>query len=442
MKVFSIVSLVLLSLIIYLVTEQYFFCPVYTFEKQEPFSGDSIYNPYAHINDGKWIKCNFHAHVKCWNGFTNGKGTAEDIHAMYNKLKYDIHAVSNYQYIDTTRQRFANYISSYEHGYNTLKSHQLVIGAERVCWKDYMLPQSLSNKQHILDELDNSAPEAIVVLNHPLIRNGYTPSDVQYLTHYSCMEVLNPSCISTRVWDAALSNGKPVFIVGNDDCHNLSETERVGRMCTWIHPAQEGPKGILSALRTGAGFAMEVGRARMEQQRNGNDVIMPTLRHLFIKSDTVKAGFNLSAKTIVVSGQNGRILQQATDTNAIVFALHKNENYARITATYADGTQIFLNPVFRYSKSPLHQSSAKIDVPHTLWMRSAGIVILVFWLGFLFTHLFSGKFSIRLLPNISPGYGYISGFAFKNNKIRYRRHIGHRRRFFGNMAFERKAKAE
>jgi hypothetical protein len=135
MKTILIVLLVLASFIVLTATDQYFFCPVYSFAKAVPFNGDSIYNPYAASIQSGWVKCNFHAHAHCWDGITYGHGTPIDIHHVYNNLHYGVHAVSNYQSIDTASQSSPGYIGCYEHGYNMLKSHQLVIGANKVCFK-------------------------------------------------------------------------------------------------------------------------------------------------------------------------------------------------------------------------------------------------------------------------------------------------------------------
>lgn len=442
MKALRITLLILSSLIVIIIVDQYLFCPVYTFEKTTSFSGHSIYNPYASAIPEDWIKCNFHAHAHCWNGITNGKGTADDICNAYDKLHYGVRAISNYQYIDTTNQFSPNYISSYEHGYNVLKNHQLILGANTVCWKDYLLPQTLSNKQHILDNLNNTAPDGLVIINHPLLRNGYRFSDFKYLTHYSCMEVLNPSCNSSALWDECLSAGKPVFIIGNDDCHNVFDTNKVGRICTWINTTQPRQNNILQALKTGSGYAMRVGENLMEEERKGYNDSMPMLQKFVVKEDTVYAKFNLPANAIIVSGKHGALLHKISDTDAVSFRLDINEPYARITANYKNGTEVFLNPVFRYNKLPLYQAAAGIAATQTLWLRSAGMMILVLWFGFVLKRLFPKKIYHKLLPNISPGYGYISVINIKNSKVRARRPVWHFRGFFNNMDFERKSEVE
>ena len=211
------------------------FCPIYSFAPPRPFTGDSVYNPYAAMANGNWVKCNFHAHARSWHGVTNGNGTAADIHRIYGRLGYGVHAVSNYESIDTTFQSSPAYISAYEHGYNLLKTHQLVLNARTVCWKDYLLPQTINNKQNIINRIHETDSNAFISINHPLLRNGYNARDFTLLTKYNCVEVLNPACNSSSLWDVALSAGRPVFVMGDDDMHDVEDSSSIGDFCTWIN---------------------------------------------------------------------------------------------------------------------------------------------------------------------------------------------------------------
>lgn len=437
MKAFKIIWLVLLSAIISLIIDQYLFCPAYTFDNITPFSGDSIYNPYADAVGNKWVKCNFHAHDNCWDGITNGKGSSNDIYNKYNNLHYIIHAISNYQRIDTTHHYLPNYISSYEHGYNILKSHQLVLGANTVCWKDYFFPQTLNNKQHIIYCLHNASPNGLVIINHPMLRGNYSVMNLKYLTGYSCMEVLHPSGNSSVLWDAALSAGRPVFIVGDDDCHNVFDSTKVGRICTWVNVPALSESNVLQSLRKGNCYAVSVGKDVMRNERKGDDSKMPSLQQFMLKGNSIQARFSIAANEITVSGKNGHLLYRARNTNTVLFTLGKSEPYARITANYKDGTQILLNPVFRYTESPLLQSSASINTAQTSWRRLAGMAVLATWFGFLLKPFLPRKQQNKL-PNLSPEYEYISNLNTKNSKVWYGRPVWYFRRFFYNQGFERK----
>ena len=178
MKASIIVGFAILSIVFVLATDQYLFCPVFQFSPPQPFKGDSLYNPYKNVIPGNWIRCNFHAHTHCWGGLTNGCGTDTDIDSVYNSLHYGIHEVSNYEHIDTALPGDTQHINCYEHGYNIMKTHQLVIGASYVCLVDYLLLQTINNKQEILNLLDVDTG-AIVALTHPSIREAYMARDFQ-----------------------------------------------------------------------------------------------------------------------------------------------------------------------------------------------------------------------------------------------------------------------
>jgi hypothetical protein len=387
MRVLLPAFLVVASIVVVAATDQYLFCPIYTFKNTKPFSGDSIYNPYAAVLPQDWVRCNFHAHIHCWGGITNGHGSASTADSVYNSLHYGVHVISNYMRIDTTCHTEPFYVPGYEHGYNIRKNHQLVLGAAKVCWKDYLLPQTLNNKQDIINRL-SADTNTLVIVNHPMVRNGYSVRDFQYLTHYSCLDVLSPSCLSTAMWDAALSAGKPVFTTGNDDEHNIYDSNRVGWMCTWINVAEINKANTLNAIKTGKSYGMIVGKQTLLNQHKGKDFNLPFLQHLAMNGNTMNTKFNKPASKIIISGQNGRILHTAYDTDSVTYTLGKQEPYAREVAIFNDSTQIFLNPVFRYKTLPLYQAAVVVNKAQTLLFGTLGAIVLVLWFGVVFKVLF------------------------------------------------------
>ena len=444
MKILTFILLSLCSVIVVAVVDQYLFCPVYTFANATPFSGDSIYNPYAFYKQNNWVKCNFHSHIHCWEGVTYGYGTASDIHQAYNNLHYSVHAISNYQCIDTNAQSSPGYISSYEHGYNLLKSHQLVIGARDVCWKDYLLPQTISNKQEIFNRIRAADTSALISINHPMVRNGYGLSDIARLANYNCMEVLNPACNSSHLWDVALSAGKPIFIIGDDDAHNFADTNRVGKICTWINVPELNKKSILTALKTGCSFAMTAGSDLMQKERRHNNDSTPMLQNFIVHGNRIQVKFNLPAKKIRVIGENGRLLKEEANVDSLYFTLGAQEPYARIVVLYGNETQLLLNPVFRYHDSPLRQAAATINSKQTIILRSIGVVLIFFWFILLYSRLIPKKIKILPLQIIyKQNHGYESGNASpKIFQIWNRGFVRNVYRFFYNMAMQRKGETE
>jgi len=348
---------------------QYLFCPSFSFNSPQPFSGASFYNPYDSINAHDWKKCNFHAHTNAWHGMTHGTGTAKDVYHVYDSMNYAVHCVSDYQSINKTYANSPGYIPAYEHGYNTGKTHQLVLGSEKVKWIDYFFPQSLNNKQDVLNHLVDG--ENLVVVNHPSSFRGYSASDFRYLTNYNCMEVLSPYALSMACWDTALSNGKPVFIMGNDDEHNIFSKNSLARMCTCINASSTDQKTVLNAARKGKSYGMILGNCGKH---------LPVLNSLKLKGDTMLVEMSDPADQISFVGQNGKLLGKNKNTSSAKYVIQREDRYIRTIIDYGSITSIFLNPVFRYNKSKKISTPFQINAYETNMKRILGLSILAFWL--------------------------------------------------------------
>ena len=372
----------ILSLIIGIAVWQYLFCPQFDFTASTKFSGNRWYNPYAETNSSNWVKCNFHAHTTAWRGFTCGNGSARDIRSKYAEMNYGVHCVSDYQYINHEFSTDSNYIPAYEHGYNLMKAHQLVIGGDKVTWADFFFPQSLSNKQWVLNHLNQSSNE-VIVLNHPEVREAYTPEDMKFLTGYRCMEVLNPSAQSFTIWDAALSSGKAIFITGNDDVHNVLDRWDTGRFCTWLNLAKVNKQSVVAALNSGRGYGMEIGFIKKEDSNARRKRIrdaLPYLKSCQLQNDSLIVEFNQPASQIQFIGQGGKIIETKNDACKAIYTLNSNDCYIRIGAVFSDCVKIYLNPVFRYSSQPfIHQGGFALNKSRTIFMRSTGILVFMGW---------------------------------------------------------------
>jgi hypothetical protein len=378
MKALWLATIFLFTLAVLLLVNQFFFCPRFVFHDPVPFAGKTIYNPYATLKPNQWVKCNFHAHIKTWSGITNGHGNAGNVHNAYKSLKYGIHCISNYQEIDTSGSCNKSYIPAYEHGYNINKTHQLILGSNKVQWLDYLLPQSIDNKQDVLNHLKGG--NSLIILDHPEMRNGYAKSDLAWLSGYDCMEVLNPSVISTSQWDAALSAGKKVFIVGDDDLHNVLTKERLGKMCTYVNVRKNRKELVLNALKTGNSYGAVLG-----DEQNIDSV--PKLENFLLNQDTISIQVDQPAKEIVLTGQNGRILGKRFNSDHIRYTLKEKDHYARATFIYKNGTSLYLNPVFYLPESGYVNQKPFENLKATIFYRCLGITILLFWcilIGLLF----------------------------------------------------------
>ncbi len=356
--------------------------PLYKPAPEDPFAGRDWYNPYEQVHPGgRWLRANFHAHSNAWGFFTNGrKNTVKDILVKYDSLGYDIIGISDYQHITDslafagagTPSRSRLFIPVYEHGFNLLKTHQGSIGARKVYWNDFILPQTRSQKQHILNKLGERS--TLVTLNHPAWMHGYSPGHVRRLSGYHLFEVLNDFWISEGLWDVALSSGKPAMLIAGDDAHNVFKPTDLARDLTMIYNGAGGscgPENVYRALETGAAYGIEVtrrvARGSVLEKRACLDA-MPVLQSCRIQGDSLVVVLTGRARQFDFIGQNGTLLKRvpgmagraydiackanATDLAAMVsdsafYLLQAQDRYVRVKIALPDSSHLYLNPVMR-----------------------------------------------------------------------------------------------
>ena len=347
------IFLILLSLpslgISWLLIDQYVLCPTIQFPSSKPFAGENIYNPYQNIDSVDIAVANFHSHVKAWKGLTNGKGNGSDVWRRYDSLGYTFHALSQYFNIDTFNQHLGNYVPVYEHGMNFKKTHQLVIGAKSVLWKDYVFPQTIHNKQHIINKIAED-PNVLVVLNHPEMLDGYTKEDFQKLYNYDFIEILNPQAQSFSAWDVALSSGHPVFGLADDDVHNVFENKLLGRFYNVIYAAKSNRFGLVTSLKEGNYFTVwapenDEGLMQKREKIESNKKI---LKSVALQNNFIDIRFSRFIDTVKIIGQHGKLVDLQNMKNQVKYQFLPSDTYVRIELILNDGTRIFMNPFFRY----------------------------------------------------------------------------------------------
>lgn len=368
------ISLLFLVLIVLIVTIEYITCPVYRFQTRVAFSGSKFYNPYKGIDSAHWRKGNFQVQSYAWLGITDGrKNTNEEIYKVYKNLGYDIIATSDYQKINRYRSDNPSYIPVYEHGYSIKKNHQVLIGSKRVLWRDYPIFQSLSNKQHIINLLrkDNE----LIYIAHPKIRNGYWPEDMRLLANYDGIEVLNNLRISLKHWDAALSSGNYVTILGNDDAHDVSNPNEIGHHCTFINSPSTHKRDIIKSLKAGKAFGARIYRPYGEtfEEKIKRTKILPVINLVELKDDTLFIQFDSIAHEVRFIGQDGKLKKKSEQTNEAFYKIKTEDTYIRTEVEFPDQTVYYLNPVCRYSgDGPQKATSPEVDIYRTWLLRIVG----------------------------------------------------------------------
>jgi len=379
-RIFFKMLLWLISILILIIIVNYITSPVYILDKGVPFTGSKIYNPYSNMIGNNWRKANFQIQSYAWKGITSGRGnTNEKIHSRYESLGYDIIATSDYQKINRFKEDDPSYIPVYEHGYGIRKHHQVLIGSNKVLWKDYPIFQTLSNKQHILNLLRND--NELVIIAHPKLRNAYSLSDMKYLSNYDGIEVLNNYCTSFKYWDAALSTGHYVTVIGNDDAHDITNPNEIGRNCTFINSPSTDSEHILKALKQGNSYGASLSWSHGEpfDPKIERSKKIPNINSIdLLNGDTISISTSIIAKEFRFIGQEGETLKKEKKVKSALYRIKPEDTYIRTEIEFNDNTIFYLNAFCRTNgEIPGNRASPKIDTYRTWLLRILGFASLL-----------------------------------------------------------------
>jgi hypothetical protein len=389
LKWIGLALLAVIALVLAVQTWFYFTAPVYVFQPPEPFHGDQWYNPYAGMDSTHWRKANFHFHTREWGGITAGKGnTNEEFWSVYKSLGYDAPMISNYMRISEFNKDSAFYMGVYEHGIGVRKKHQILIGSKDVLWRDYSFFQNLHHRQHIIDLLrqDNE----IIALAHPGWENGYPADQIGMLSNYDMLESLDGNYRSIPQWDSALSAGRPVWLLADDDAHDISDPGEIGICITFINAPMNTSEELIKALKAGRSYGVDVFREKSETweeklryHRSG----MPYLHAADLRNDTLIVRVSDTAMKIAFIGQGGQIRKETQHATGAWYALQRTDTYIRAQIQFYNpkrepGTKMYLNPVIRYNgEQPVNVRTAEVNVERTWIFRlmSFGSLIMIGW---------------------------------------------------------------
>jgi hypothetical protein len=362
----------------------YALTPVYDFPDARPFEGEILHNPYADAT-GAWYKANLQAHSGAWGGTTDGALSPRDLHRVYDSLGYDVIGITNYMSVYASPVETESYIPMYEHGYNVWKRHHLAIGAREVVWRDYVLFQTISHKQHMLNALRPTTE--ILTIAHPKFMDGFVPEDFGYLTNYDYVEVLNHYRISLKHWDAALTAGEPVWGMGNDDSHDQRKASETGRYWNMIRAKSASAEDVLSALKEGSTYCVAGEGGAMD-----NGVVGVSVRPKGVLIELEKP-----ANSIRFVGSGGVVRDSVIGAKRAYYRFKPDDPYIRVEVANPK-TTFYLNPVYRRGEDARPPREATVNYPLSI----------LYWLAFLGAYF---------------GVGYL--FVRARNKRRERRRSGY-----------------
>jgi hypothetical protein len=342
---------------------------VYEFPEPRPFAGSAFFNPYRELT-GVWQRANLHAHGRPWQGFTTGEQNADEVVAAYRRQGYSVAGVSDYQHI--AAKDGTDTLPLYEHGYNLGKRHQLAVGARDVVWFDFPFAQTRSQQQFIIDLVGGSAD--LVAIAHPEGRDAYSLEDMQRLTGYQLLEVVNGPFIADKPWDAALSAGRPVWALANDDNHDLNERGRFNVAWNMIDARSASTADIVKALRAGRSYAV----LRTDEIPTADET---TVTAVELRDSTLTVTWAGAPSIVAFFGQNGEQRKSVRNVTGAAYTFDERDTYIR-AVIYSPRTIMFLNPVFRYDGVQVPAPAARIDAIAT-WTMRASVVGGVLALGLL-----------------------------------------------------------
>jgi hypothetical protein len=321
--------------------------PVYRFPPPTPFTGEAWLNPYAGVR-GPWLLANFHAHARAWLGLTNGHQSPSQLREAYRAQGYDVASVSNYMQVVHVGGDGPLEVPAYEHGFNVRKSHRLVLNPSRVSFREVPVPD-VNGQQWVLDGL--AEPGALVVVPHPMLRNGYSDQELAQLTGYQLMEVLSPFAQSEQSWEAALNAGRRVWAIGDDDAHDARKPHEVGAAWTLVAARERSVEGVLEALEAGAMVAF------MGPQAPGS---FSLVRAEVVGREYV-VEFDRPVASVRFMGPDQVQFAEFDQVRAARLTLPPVA-WVRVVALSDAGERMLLNPILRWSGHPTPPLEARVDV--------------------------------------------------------------------------------
>lgn len=352
----SLTALVVVALL------PYAWGPIYRFPEPAPFAGARLWNPYG-TTSGQWLRTNLHAHGHAWGGLTSGEQPDAEVAARYRERGYAVAGVSDYHYI--AAQHGVDALPAYEHGFNVGKVHQLAVGATGVDWFDFPFWQSRSNQQYVINRV--KAKASLVALNHPSSRDAYGPSTLRALTGYDLVEVVNGPFSAEDGWDAALSAGRAVWAVANDDTHDLNDTRRAEAGWTMVDSPSADTAAVVDALRTGRSYAV---------LRTGplQGALASRLTSVSTEGDRMTVVLAGAPSTVTFIGQDGAVRQTTLDVQQASYTFTPSDTYIRTVVDTPQAT-LYLNPVLRWDGSQLPAPRATMNVLATWAQRLAALAL-------------------------------------------------------------------
>lgn len=364
----TLLSIILIAWLLVLVSSVSL---VYDYPETKPFSGPDIFNPYREVDSlPNWKRANFHTHTKVSGPLNECKYNPAETDEAYRKLGYDIVTFSNHNELTKHPYDPKLQVNVYEHGYNILKFHKLVFGANEVNLFDNLAPVFGFQKQFQIDKLAQDAD--FIQLNHPVRTFCLPKSQMQQLEGYKITELDTGMTTENEFWDWSLSNGHYSFGLANDDLHYPDRSYKIALRSNFLSTPSATYDDLKKVLMTGGYYSMRTpdygdGDWNVKYASNRN---IPKVKSVGLDNNTVFMTVTQTTDSIKVTGQDHKTLAKTIGTDSIRYTLKANDPYARITAYFPTGEVIYSNPFARYdaskADSPFRDPAHTVNIPLTI----------------------------------------------------------------------------
>ena len=229
----------------------------------------------------------------------------------------------------------------------------------------------------------------VVAVAHPSFVDGsYNVRDMKYLSNYKLLEVLNGFVNSPEHWDMALSNGHLVYLIADDDTHDVLKVNDIAMRITYLNAKDNDANHLYDALLSGKAVGVHF---KLDREEKMDDKIarfkrdIPYLNSAKLNDSAFSVNVTKPIKKVEFIGQNGALLKEENHKKEhevfnACYQIQPSDKYVRTVLTFFDGTTMWLNPVTRH-ESPIIEKQRLDHISYlwtaALWTVYIGIILLI-----------------------------------------------------------------
>jgi hypothetical protein len=210
-------------------------------------------------------------------------------------------------------------------------------------------------------------------------RKAYSYANLKYLGNYELLEIANHDRLFQSYYDTILSEGHPVFLIADDDSHEMDNIKEICSSFNLIN-TDLVRDSVLKSIRTGrsVGVKFNLSSFKTNQEKKAALLKLPRISSITFKNDSLSVSLSKEVRTIKFIGQHGREKRRIENCSTGTYLFSASDTYIRTEIEGYDGTIYFLNPFFRYNGINMPEYVPKRNILKTWVCRSSAIVLLLF----------------------------------------------------------------